>query len=550
MSSSSQPQHHNEVTDPAADEGDMTPTLKKREVAASFLFRNVLDDPRKVQVALFRRSGAVRTYQHKLAPISGSVEKDDANALATAFREIKEETTLGPESIDLLREGKPYSFVDESIGRQWTIHPFAFILKSSAEEGDGQGGEGSGIVIDWEHEGWDYEGWDWYDPLLFGGVPRLLDSLRRVWPAIDLGARAGSTLTVGLSRLQTDHERGARQLAALAVSYLTGVFVEGNCSMDDGWWARVRMAAWHLWKNGRESMGAAIVSALVTVLSRIENEALKPGGTVFERSNRVSAVMDEWREQRDSIISKVQASFVDLVRDRVLSEGPKKKKKKILKVLTLSSSSTISSCLLQAATALDVTLDLRILESRPLCEGVTMASKLLSDAEHEKRVNITLYSDASAALASEDVDMVLLGADRISSAGDVSNKTGSLPAVLSAKHVSPSSRVVVLSEVDKIAGPGNASDHAAEENDAIELTRGWEGTVKGADDVLAASYSTEAARSGDDSPRVKVKNIYFEWVPARLIDAYVTDEGVWSSDDIRKRSDWVGTEIDRFFGDL
>ncbi|KAK7942404.1 uncharacterized protein PG986_011517 [Apiospora aurea] len=548
MSSSSQQQHHGKVTDPAADEGDVAPTLKKREVAASFLFRNVLDDPGKVQVALFRRSGAVRTYQHKLAPISGSVEEDDANALATAFREIKEETTLGPDSIDLLREGKPYSFVDESIGRQWTIHPFAFVLKSSAEEGDGKGEE-TGIVVDWEHEGW-----EWYDPLLvsdsdeFGGVPRLLDSLRRVWPAIDLGARAGSTLTVGLSRLQTDHERGARQLAALAVSYLTNVFVEGDCSMDDGWWARIRMAAWHLWKNGRESMGAAIASALVTVLSRIESEALKPGGTVFERSNRVWAVMDEWREQRDSIISKVQASFVDLVRDRVLSEGPSEKKK--LKVLTLSSSSTISSCLLQAATALDVTLDLRILESRPLCEGVTMASKLVADADHEKRVSITVYSDASAALASEDVDMVLLGADRISSAGDVSNKTGSLPAVLSAKHVSPSSRVVVLSEVDKIAGPGNASDHAAEENDAIELTRGWEGTVKGADDVLAASYSTEAAGSGDDSPRVKVKNIYFEWVPARLIDAYVTNEGVWSSDDMRKRSDWVGTEIDRFFGDL
>ncbi|KAK8045627.1 hypothetical protein PG993_005651 [Apiospora rasikravindrae] len=548
MSSSSQQPHLNEATGPVADEDDVTPTLKKREVAASFLFRNAPDGPGKAQVALFRRSGAVRTYQHKLAPISGSVEKEDADALATAVREIKEETALGPDSIDLLHKGKPYTFVDESIGRQWIIHPFAFLLKSSPE-GDGKGGE-SGIVIDWEHQGW-----EWYDPLLvsdsdeFGGVPRLLHSLRRVWPEIDLGPWAGSTLTVGLRRLQTDHERGARQLADLAVSYLQSVFVKGDCSMDDGWWARIRMAAWHLWKNGRESMGAAIVSALATVLGRIEDEALKPGGTVFERSDRARAVIEEWRDQRNLTIPKVRACFVDLVRDRFLSEGPLKEKR--LKVLTLSSSSTISSCLLQAAAALDVTLDLRILESRPLCEGVTMASKLLSDADHEKRVNITLYSDASAALASEDVDLVLLGADRISSAGDVSNKTGSLPAVLSAKHVSPRSRVVVLSEVDKVAGPGNASDHAVEENDAVELTRGWKGIVKGADDALAASYSTEAAENGgNDNPRVKVKNVYFEWVPARLIDAYVTDEGVWSANEIRKRSDWIGTEIDRFFGDL
>ncbi|KAK8068660.1 hypothetical protein PG994_005276 [Apiospora phragmitis] len=215
-------------------EAGVTPTLQKREVAASFLFRTAPDDPGKVQVALFRRSGDVRTYPHKLAPISGSVEKEDADSLATALREIKEETTLGLASIKLLHKGKPYSFVDESIGRQWTIHPFAFRLKSAGEGGKGE----TGTTIDWEHEGW-----EWHDPLQVDGsegVPRLRDSLRRVWPEIDIGARAGRALALGLLRLQADHESGARQLATKAVSILRSVIANSDgLARDDFWWAKI-----------------------------------------------------------------------------------------------------------------------------------------------------------------------------------------------------------------------------------------------------------------------------------------------------------------------
>ncbi|KAK8068661.1 translation initiation factor eIF-2B subunit family protein [Apiospora phragmitis] len=256
-------------------------------------------------------------------------------------------------------------------------------------------------------------------------------------------------------------------------------------------------------------MGAAIVSVLVSVLERIEEGVWRAGGLPDDRLQRVLSIIDDCLTQQESAVSKIRASFVDLIRDRVLPERPLTKRR--LKFLTLSSSSTISSCLL------------------PLCKGVTLASKLLTEAGNEKRIiDITLYSDASAALASEDVDLVLLGADRISSVGDVSNKTGSLPAVLSAKHASPGSCVVVLTEVGKVARPGKASEHVVEEKDAAELTRGWRGTVKGADDVLeTSSYSKQATEKGDENKAlVKVKNVYFEWVPACFIDAYVTDEGV------------------------
>ncbi|KAK8013840.1 hypothetical protein PG990_007136 [Apiospora arundinis] len=545
-------------SDTIADAGTTAP-LKKREVAASFLFRRAPDDPSKVQVALFRRSGEVRTYQHKLAPISGSVDEEDANPQATALREIKEETTLELQSdIELLRRGKPYSFVDESIGRQWTIHPFAFRLKPADEGGKGE----AGIVIDWEHEGW-----EWHDPLRvgdldgFGGVPKLRDSLRRVWPEIDLGIHAGGVLEAGLLHLQTDHESGARQLAAKAVSVLRDVIVaksesetHASSHLDNTWWANVRMVAWHLWKNGRESMGAAIVSALVSILDCIEEIWTTNGESDDDKLQSILGAIDEYLAQRELAVSKIQSSFAGLVKDHMRLS----KTQTTLKVLTLSSSTTIFNCLLQATAALDAALDLRILESRPLCEGVTLASKLLQsvaevDGENQQRVNIALYSDASAALASEGVDLVLLGADQISAAGDVSNKTGSLPAVLSAKHVAPDTLVAVLSEVEKIAGPGVASDHAVEENDPAELTRAWQQcAVKGADVVMAStrSFPKQPGIANAAACTLEVKNIYFEWVPASLIGAYVTDEGVWSAAEIQKRSDRIGVEMQRFFGDL
>lgn len=475
------------------------------------------------------------------------MERDDASPLATALREIAEETRLDSASIELLRKGKPYSFLDESIGREWTIHPFAFRLKSAEEGGKGE----EGITIDWEHEGW-----EWHDPLQvtdsdeFGGVPKLADSLRRVWPECDLGEKAAGALTEGLRSLQNDHESGARQLAAKAVAILRHVISGMDAApLDQVWWSNIRMAAWHLWKNGRESMGAAIASALLSVLDRIE--AIVRDGDTNEKLPRILDAIDGHLLQRDSAVRKIRDSFVEYIKNSVLAE-PLAQARSALSVLTLSSSSTISGCLLEAAAALNLTLDLRILESRPLCEGVTLASKILADDEKHKRTRITIYSDASAALAAEGIDLILLGADRISSVGDVSNKTGSLPAVLSTRHVSPEAKVVVLSEVEKVAGPGTPSEHAAEDNEPSELMAGWTGSlaVKGADAIGACLRNVDSEGSEVGTPLVKIKNIYFEWVPSRLVSVYITDEGVWSAADVKKRSDWVGAETHRLFEDV
>jgi translation initiation factor 2B subunit (eIF-2B alpha/beta/delta family) len=367
-----------------------------------------------------------------------------------------------------------------------------------------------------------------------------------VWPEYELGDNAGRILTNGLEALRSDHESGARELAVHAVTTLRGVISEmaapGEGENSDAWWAKVCMAAWHLWKNGRESMDAAIVSSLVTVLSRIET-ALKEGQTSSDaglKLQRVLAAIEDHLAAQEAAVARISDSFVDYVGTALMSQLQPQKS---LSILTLSSSSTIPASLIKAAAALDVSLDLRILESRPLCEGVTLASKLVEVAGNQM-MKITLYSDASAAIAANGVDMILVGADRISASGDVSNKTGTLPAVLSTRSISPQAKVVVLSGIDKIAGPGAASEHVVEENDPRELTRAWKG-AKGAN--VVDKFSLQASQ-GPTS--VAVKNIYFEWVPASLVDVYITEEGSWSAGDIQKRSEWIGQEVDRFFADL
>ncbi|KAI8964461.1 nagb/rpia/CoA transferase-like protein [Daldinia sp. FL1419] len=515
--------------------------LKKRSIAGSFLFKLPHGDEKQAQVALFKRSGKVSTYRHKYAPISGSVEKYDVNPLATALREINEETGLTLSSIELLRVGKPYSFVDESVGREWTINPFGFRLKEKSEGGEGE----EGITIDWEHEGF-----KWFNPLNvnesdeFGGVPKLVNSLRRVWPEYDLGPKAGKVLTSGLQQLRNDHESGARQLADLAILIMKKIITEMDSdTIDDKWWGNIRMAAWHICKT-RESMGAAITSAVVKALDRVET-ILTQDISPREKTRQMTDVLENQLSQRQSTTDRIRDAFVDYLRQHVI---PTMTSGKELSILTLSSSSTVSACLLQAAANLGVSLDLRILESRPLYEGVTLASKLLGTDVDSEGLNVTIYTDASSALAADKIHVVILGADRISSSGDVSNKIGSLPAILSQRHVAPDARVVILSETEKIAGPGTMEDHTAEENSSAELIGAWKGNVKGADiieDILKAS-ERNAGRGGN----VFVRNFYFEWIPARFVHAYVTDEGLWSVQNIRERSEWIGKEVDRFFKDL
>jgi len=385
-------------------------------------------------------------------------------------------------------------------------------------------------------------------------VPRLAESLRRVWFETDLGPAAGGVLAAGLDALARDHESGARQLAGAALQTLRGVVAElvGTApdeAPSDEWWVQVRFAAWHLWKNGRESMGAAIMSALLAALagveSTIKSEHTGPwkDAVLRELDARISS-----RQESAKLVSQAFAAYLEKTYpSKLASREP-------ISILTLSESSTIRQGLRHAALSSGFVLDLRVLESRPLFEGVSLSGSLAEDLSSESSSSpaatshkITLYSDASAALASSDIDVVVLGADRIAASGAVSNKTGSLPAVLSAKHVSPTANVIVLGESDKIAPPGRPEDHVVEDNDPSQISRAWQAEynserVRGA---TAALRDTQASRV-----KTEIRNVFFEWVPAGLIDAYVTESGEWTTQQIAQHSERLEAEEKRLFGSL
>ncbi|CAL5868030.1 uncharacterized protein PFLUO_LOCUS2253 [Penicillium psychrofluorescens] len=470
---------------------------------------------------------------HHLAAISGSIEAGET-PLAAAWRELLEETSLTTRDVELWRQGNPFSFSDPSVGRQWTIHPFSFRLKGISEGGRGE----DAIRIDWEHEGW-----EWQDPATmadddqFGGVPRLRESLRRVWFEGDVPESASKALNAGLHQLRTDRQSGSHELTSSALRIFREVLVQLHGEGEAQWWETARMVAWHLWKNGRESMGAATMNALLGVLADMEHVLDQDLHPEFRR-DRLFAAIDHHLEQRKTMPTRIQQSFADYLRGHFMSEP-----QQVLSILTLSASSTIRDSIVDAYSSFPIaTLDLRILESRPLYEGVSMAAAIAAKFKSkfpspgDRDLNLTVYTDASAALASQNIDFVLLGADRISDSGWISNKTGSLPAVLSAKHVSPNAKVLVFSELEKVAEPGAVDEHRSEESDPHEVIRSW------------ITGSTEGAKTFEGDAKECVQNTSFEWVPAPLVDGYISEEGTLDVAAIQRQAQQVKQKADRYFG--
>ncbi len=444
----------------------------------------------------------------------------------------------------MLRQGKSYTFGDPSVRREWTIFPFLFRLQTPADE--------QRIHTDWEHETW-----GWHDPDaiirdaagILKGVPRLAESLRRVWFETDLGTGAGRVLGEGLGALARDHESGARQLAGAALQTFRGVIAAMEAPNDgstDEWWVKVRFAAWHLCKNGRESMGAAIMSALLAALAGME-PILKthPPISWQEVVLRDLDAKIVARQESAKSVSREFGAYLERAFPSKISSHES------ISILTLSESSTIRQGLRHAALSSGFVLDLRILESRPLCEGVSLAGGLTGDlgtGSSPSAHKITLYSDASAALASAGIDLVVLGADRIAASGAVSNKTGSLPAVLSAAHVSPAAKIVVLGESEKIALPGDPGDHVVEDNDPSQITRAWEAEYN---NKSVRDATTTLLRGAPSSAvHVETRNVFFEWVPARLVDVYITEFGEWTVEQIGQHSEKLEAEEKRLFGSL
>ncbi|GKT91454.1 translation initiation factor eIF-2b subunit family protein [Colletotrichum tofieldiae] len=293
-------------------------------------------------------------------------------------------------------------------------------------------------------------------------------------------------------------------------------------------------------------MGAAILNNIVRSLTIIEKEVhqAKDDEVSPEFLDRITQKLRGFAALRDSSVDGIWKSFEAFLRERHGSGRP-------VRILTLSSSSTILECLQRAITGFDSEFDIRILESRPLFEGVSMASRLVShlreSEQREKKVEVSIYTDAAAAIASKDVDLVLVGADIIGEDGSTSNKTGSLPAVLSAKHCSPHAKVLVLAENEKILPyepPG------FEENDIEEVVASWKHNDTVQEAASAVLNIAQDANPKENGIKASIRNVYFEWVPTSLIDGYMFEDGQKSAKDISDLAAQIRREADAFFADV
>ena len=92
------------------------------------------------EILILLRSEYVSTYKGTWGAVSGAIDKG-RTADEQAILEIKEETGLSEQDIQLIKRGQPLVFYDREFGVRKVIHPYLFHVKDRNK-----------IRTDWEHE--------------------------------------------------------------------------------------------------------------------------------------------------------------------------------------------------------------------------------------------------------------------------------------------------------------------------------------------------------------------------------------------------------------
>ena len=138
-------------------------------------------------------------------------------------------------------------------------------------------------------------------------------------------------------------------------------------------------------------------------------------------------------------------------------------------------------------------------ESRPWRQGILTVNELASAG-----IDVTLIIDGAVRSVMKKVDLVIVGADTITSNGSVINKIGTSQLALAASEMGVP--FVVCGETYKISPQSLFGD-----------------TV-----TIEERETGEIVRKGEVADNVKVFNPVFDSTPARYIDAIVTEAGIVS----------------------
>ena len=143
-------------------------------------------------------------------------------------------------------------------------------------------------------------------------------------------------------------------------------------------------------------------------------------------------------------------------------------------------------------------------ETRPVLQGARLTAWELS----RLAIPHTLVADGAAAalMADDEIDCVLVGADRIAANGDVANKVGTYGLAVLARHHGVPFYVVA---------PRSTFDPAVADGAAIPIER------RPSDEVLSIGGHRVAPEG------TTAENRAFDITPAALVTAYVTEDGVF-----------------------
>lgn len=164
------------------------------------------------------------------------------------------------------------------------------------------------------------------------------------------------------------------------------------------------------------------------------------------------------------------------------------------KLMTISSSTLVNQILIKASSA-KKRFHVYNLKSHPPDEGVHSAEFLL-----EHNIKTTLIADAEMGLFMPQMNLVLIGADRVFEDGFV-NKAGTLPLLVTAKHFNIP--VYLAFDTWKILS----------KNDK---------TVKFMERENSEIYSNKIHE-------LHVQNFYFESIPLNLVQKVICEEGVYET---------------------
>ena len=155
-----------------------------------------------------------------------------------------------------------------------------------------------------------------------------------------------------------------------------------------------------------------------------------------------------------------------------------------------------------AAAALGRKVSVYADETRPVLQGARLTAFELQAAG----VDVTLLTDNMAAhmMATGEIDLVIVGTDRVTANGDVVNKIGTLGVAVLARH---------FGIPFWVACPSSTFDAATAEGAAVPI------------EERDAREVTHLAGIEIAAPGVKVRNPAFDVTPAELVTGIVTDRG-------------------------